>query len=902
MAADGSIVIETNIDDKKAQQELNSLTRKIETLQDKLNQKQGKQNALAEEARQIGIEYDNARKKLEQMQSGDTFYTSSHIKEQEAAVKSLENEWNKTAVAADKLRTEIYDGTQQLNNMKERAGEIQQRLAAAGPSTERMSKAMERMQKSANKFSMRLREVVRSALVFTVISQGLAALREWMGKVVKSNDEATTAIARLKGALLTLAQPLINVIIPAFTTFVNILSRIVSTIASMTASLFGTTIEQSAEAAEALYNETEAIEGTGEAAQKASKSLASFDEINQLSSNSNASSSSSGGGGSDSGTIAPDFTSIVSGQLSAIVELFTGAALLALGAILTFTGAHVLLGIGLMVLGALAIYDAATNNPGLASQLVENGLNLVLQTIGSFLAVIGVILVITGNVLLGVALIVAGAAIWGIGAAAGDEGDFVQNILTRLQEAASVIGPFIAVIGVVLLVTGKIAMGIGLIIAGISIWAFSEVSLDGGSSLASQIVSAFLNVFATIGPFIALIGVILLFTPLPGYRGIGIGMIIAGIALFAIGEVGMNWATLSTDLTTGLLNILNAISPYIALLGLILLFIPGMQAVGFGALVAGIGLFAFSSIAPNWNYIKDAISNAWNNFTSWWESGPSKFFTLDYWAGLASDMMDGLFNGLASIGERITNWGSNFIDGVKDFFGIHSPSTEFETLGGYMMAGLEGGVTGSSQTVVSAFSVMFTSVLALCTNNTDLMKAELVAFLLYMSSEFAPEWKTIWTDCYDAAFQNIQSIMTEIDALNAKLASIERNILITITTVYQTIGSPSSGGGKTTTSTSRSASSLLRSVSLTNIPALARGAVIPPNREFLAVLGDQKQGTNVEAPLSTIEQAVANVMNRMGYGGEQTVILQVDKDQLGKVVYKLNKAETRRIGVNLAGV
>ena len=70
MAADGSIIIETEIDDKKAQQELNRLTKKIDALQEKLNQKQGKQSALAEEARQIGIEYDRARKKLEQMQSG----------------------------------------------------------------------------------------------------------------------------------------------------------------------------------------------------------------------------------------------------------------------------------------------------------------------------------------------------------------------------------------------------------------------------------------------------------------------------------------------------------------------------------------------------------------------------------------------------------------------------------------------------------------------------------------------------------------------------------------------------------------------------------------------------------------------------------------------------------------
>lgn len=44
------------------------------------------------------------------------------------------------------------------------------------------------------------------------------------------------------------------------------------------------------------------------------------------------------------------------------------------------------------------------------------------------------------------------------------------------------------------------------------------------------------------------------------------------------------------------------------------------------------------------------------------------------------------------------------------------------------------------------------------------------------------------------------------------------------------------------------------------IPYLAQGAVIPPNREFMAVLGDQSHGTNVEAPLSTIQQAVAAVM------------------------------------------
>ena len=44
------------------------------------------------------------------------------------------------------------------------------------------------------------------------------------------------------------------------------------------------------------------------------------------------------------------------------------------------------------------------------------------------------------------------------------------------------------------------------------------------------------------------------------------------------------------------------------------------------------------------------------------------------------------------------------------------------------------------------------------------------------------------------------------------------------------------------------------------IPYLAKGAVLPANRPFLAVVGDQRHGTNVEAPLATIQEAVALVL------------------------------------------
>ena len=52
----------------------------------------------------------------------------------------------------------------------------------------------------------------------------------------------------------------------------------------------------------------------------------------------------------------------------------------------------------------------------------------------------------------------------------------------------------------------------------------------------------------------------------------------------------------------------------------------------------------------------------------------------------------------------------------------------------------------------------------------------------------------------------------------------------------------------------------LRPISAPQIPYLAQGAVLPANKPFLAMVGDQRHGTNIEAPLATIQEAVALVM------------------------------------------
>lgn len=72
------------------------------------------------------------------------------------------------------------------------------------------------------------------------------------------------------------------------------------------------------------------------------------------------------------------------------------------------------------------------------------------------------------------------------------------------------------------------------------------------------------------------------------------------------------------------------------------------------------------------------------------------------------------------------------------------------------------------------------------------------------------------------------------------------------------------------------------------IQPLAKGGVIPPNAPFLAMMGDQKHGTNIEAPLDTIKQALAEVMGQ----GDQQIRVTVNLD--GRVVFDNVLKQARR--------
>ena len=81
------------------------------------------------------------------------------------------------------------------------------------------------------------------------------------------------------------------------------------------------------------------------------------------------------------------------------------------------------------------------------------------------------------------------------------------------------------------------------------------------------------------------------------------------------------------------------------------------------------------------------------------------------------------------------------------------------------------------------------------------------------------------------------------------------------------------------------------------VPALAQGAVIPPNRQFLAMLGDQTTGTNVEAPLATIKQAMAETLaGWQGSADGQPINIYIGEELLDSVIANSQNRRALRSG------
>lgn len=182
--ADGSITFSTELDNDALEKELQSVKKKIASLEDSIGQKNAERLPLLEQSKQLGAELDIAKAKLYEMQNASSgAFSTEQINEQQESVKALQTQWNSVQSKVERYDTAINSATMNLSRQKEKACGLNLALVKSSKSANMMAPALAKASTSLNKFKLRLREVIRSALIFTIITQALAKLRNWMGNV-----------------------------------------------------------------------------------------------------------------------------------------------------------------------------------------------------------------------------------------------------------------------------------------------------------------------------------------------------------------------------------------------------------------------------------------------------------------------------------------------------------------------------------------------------------------------------------------------------------------------------------------------------------------------------------------------------------------------------------------------
>ena len=276
---------------------------------------------------------------------------------------------------------------------------------------------------------------------------------------------------------------------------------------------------------------------------------------------------------------------------------------------------------------------------------------------------------------------------------------------------------------------------------------------------------------------------------------------------------------------------------------------------GLGAILGGLSAFI-------WGLIEDA----WKSVVAWW-------YEVAYEDGEFT--MEGLLKGIWNVIKDIGKWIYDhifkpFIDGFKKAFGIASPSKVLYELGEFLMQGLFNGISSLVNKVVSIFTNIKNGIInvwnALRTATTN-----------------------TWNGIMNAIRSPINSI---IGFINRMISGVVGGInSMTSALNMLRIDLPSwIGGGSIGFNIPR--------ISAPQIPYLASGAVIPPNAPFLAMLGDQRQGTNIEAPLETIKQAVAEVVGTNMRGGEYVFTAQINRRTLFEEVIEEARVKQSATGRN----
>jgi hypothetical protein len=640
------------------------------------------------------------------------------------------------------------------------------------------------------------------------MTEGFKNLAQFSSGTNKSLSNLKSSLTQLKNALATAFAPILQTIEPILTRFINMLSKAADYIARFTAALTGKSSYTRATKVQEDY--AKSIEGTGAAAEDASKSMAKFDEINQITTKDTP----SGGGGSSETSPADMFETVAIEPLD------------------------------------FASWGEAFS--AMLDKILTDGIPKLKEGLSKF-------------------------------------ADWVNSFSANLYEMFT----FPGVYDKIVLLGAEIANALNGLVSQIN-WAQLGAALGAGLNLALGFLVSIVYTFdwLSLGAKLA----DMFNNAVAQIDWHNVGMLLW--AKFKIAIETLAGFLLNVDMT----QLAHAASELI--IGFFDSASETIQSIDWQALGHQIADFLANI---DWNGVMDSmfeaigsalgglaaflwglIEDAWNDVVDWWHE-------VAYEDGKFT--IKGLLNGIWEALKNIWQWIKEhifqpFIDGFKKAFGIASPSKVMAEQGGFVIDGLLNGIKKGIQPIIDLFAKL-----------KEKIENILKKISEFVSNVFAGDWKDAWsgiTDIFKDAWNGIIGFLEDavnliIDGINWMISKLN-TFSITTPEWLNKLSVTKGLGGKTFGFN-------IPTLASVQLPRLASGAVIPPNREFMAVLGDQKSGTNIETPLSTMVQAFKQAMNETGGAGgrQMTVILQLDRRELGRAVYQLNNEETQRVGVRLAG-
>ena len=478
--------------------------------------------------------------------------------------------------------------------------------------------------------------------ILTAVKDGFNNLAQYSSQTNADLSALKSSLTQLKNGFAAAFAPILTVVVPILTKLIDYLSKALTYVGKLFAALSGAKTFTKAKAVQEDY--AASLGETGQAAEDAQRQLAGFDDLNVLSDSSKSDSSAGEASPSEMFEEVPIESSITD-FVGRLKEAFVNGDYAGIGA------------------------------------AIGNGINTAIQKINDFIKwdnVGGTITNFVKGVAEGFNSLVHTVNWKQIG------DTFAQGFNTAINTLFLILTEFdwpgLA---------AGLANNLNGVVSGFD-WAKLGTTLSTGMRTAIATLRSAITTFdwAALGKGVAdglnSIDWVGILSDLAG----GISDILKGALDLLIGFAeNLDWSKLGSDLWNGLIGIITNIDW------------SGIIAKAFqllGAALAGAVSLIVGFAKSLWESLKSAFESTKNYFATYIDEAGGN---------VIQGLLNGIWNGIKNIGTWIKeNIFMPFINGFKNAFGIHSPSTVMAEMGGYLIEGLLQGIKNLWSSITSFFS------------------------------------------------------------------------------------------------------------------------------------------------------------------------------------------------------